>query len=225
MPANPYESDESTTANVPAVAHHPPDVSRPDSTATPSSPKPTPIQRIRATGSCGRSQMPRTNANSGTVACAMPATDESMCCSPHAISQNGKRRVEDPVDHRLPPVRAQLVPHPRRAPRREDEPEQDRAGEQRAPAISTAGATSSTPTLMKKYDEPHRAASRNSLGRYPRIVDYNARRCRKVRRGALRSGSRTSGSSGRSAAFRPRRRRAGRSRTGPGSARARHPTS
>ena len=92
----PYDSDDSTTASVPATAHQPPEVSTPDSTATPTSPSATPTQRIRATRSCGRSQIPSTNANSGTVACAMPATDESMCFSPQAISQNGSAALNTP---------------------------------------------------------------------------------------------------------------------------------
>jgi hypothetical protein len=32
------------------------------------------------------------------------------------------------------------------------------------PAMSTVGSTSSTPTLMKKYDEPQSPASRSSIG-------------------------------------------------------------
>ncbi len=113
-------------------AHHPPDVSRPDSTATPSEPEDDTdpanpchgLVRKEPDAEDEREQRHGRLRDAGhrRVDVLLPPRDQP----------ERKRRVEDPVDHGLPPVRAQLGPHPRRAPRREDESEQDRSGEQRA---------------------------------------------------------------------------------------------
>ena len=153
-----YDSDERTTARVPATAHQPLSDGNPASSATPRKPIATPAMRRSPTGSCGRNFAASTNVNSGTVDCAIPATLESMCVSPQATrvigtaalmtprTRDGRHAARSSRTARAAPIRHARYP------------------KSRTPARSTrssviaAGGMSSTATLMKRYDAPHIAA-------------------------------------------------------------------
>ena len=99
-----------------------------------------------------------------TVACAIPAMLESMCFSPQATSQNGTAALNAPRTK----AGRQCVRSARAAGR--DPIVTARYGMSRRPARSAraaiigAGSMSSTATLMKTYDTPQIAASRNNMG-------------------------------------------------------------
>ena len=95
----------------------------------------------------------------GTDACAIAATPESMCVSPHAISVKG-----------IAPLIAPNTKPSRQAPRtcvtaaRPPVVTARNASSNRPPirrrsAINTVGSKPRTPTLMNRYDEPQIAAS------------------------------------------------------------------
>ena len=165
VPAPAYESDERTTASVPATAHQPPGRSTPVSTPTPTSPSATPTHRIRDTCSCGRNRSATTKAKIGTVACAIPATVESMCFSPQAMSQKGSAALNSPKKNVGRPAARSCdtaSPAPRVTTRNT---RRSRPAPSALADIITLGSRSSTATLMKKYELPQSPASRSSQGR------------------------------------------------------------
>ena len=99
----------------------------------------------RPTGSAararaGESAEPMTNAKIGTVACAIPATLESMCFSPHAMSQNGSAALKHSEHERRAPGRTQLRRRTGDALRHEEEHEQHQPGHERPHATSSRSA-------------------------------------------------------------------------------------
>ena len=66
----------------------------PVTTATPTIPIASPSARVPLSRSCGSTLSTISALKIGTDAWTTAARPESMCCSPQAISQNGKRRVE-----------------------------------------------------------------------------------------------------------------------------------
>ena len=96
--------------------------------------------------------------NIGTVACAIPATLESMCFSPQATSQNGSAALITPStrqgNHAARSWASALRPPSRQA----RYPSSTTPAPKPRTAISTDGSTSSTATLMKRYEAPQTAA-------------------------------------------------------------------
>ena len=138
---------------------------RPVSTPTPTSPSATPAQRIGDTRSWGRKRSATTNAKIGTVAWAIPATVESMCFSPQAMSQNGSAALNSPnTNVGRPAARSCAVASaaPRVTTRKTS---RSRPATSARADIITLGSRSSTATLMKKYELPQRPARRSSQGR------------------------------------------------------------
>ena len=123
----------------------------------------TPTQRMRATCSCGRKRRATRNAKIGTVAWAMPATVESMCFSPQAMSQNGNAALNTPNTNVGRPA-ARSRDTASAPPRVHEEGEQQDARTRHLADIITLGSRSSTATLMKKYELPQSPASSSSQG-------------------------------------------------------------
>jgi hypothetical protein len=100
----------------------------------------------------------------GTDACTTAARPESMCCSPHAISQNGIAAFTRPSTrqccHAARSSRAARV----RPSRQRTYPSRTAAAISVRAAIIGAGAMSSTATLMKRYEAPQTDARSSSIG-------------------------------------------------------------
>ena len=65
-------------------------------TATPTIPIASPSARVALSRSCGITRSRISALKIGTDACTTAARPESMCCSPHAISQNGTAALSTP---------------------------------------------------------------------------------------------------------------------------------
>jgi hypothetical protein len=89
MPPLAYDTEERTTASVPATAHHPPSGWNPVIRTTPLIPTASPTTRDGPSGSWGRKRRLSSATKIGTDACAIAAMLESMCCSPQATSVIG----------------------------------------------------------------------------------------------------------------------------------------
>ena len=103
----------------------------------------------------------------GTEAWAIPAMLESMCVSPQATSVIGRAALMMPSTRHGTQARRSSVSAAL--------PVVDmRYAVSRTAAIASlrsviaAGGMSSTATLMKRYDAPHIAARRSSIGQYER---------------------------------------------------------
>jgi hypothetical protein len=136
----------------------------PVTTATPTIPIASPSARARLRRSCGRKRRTRSALKIGTDAWTTAASPESMCCSPHAISQNGIAALSRPRTRRCRQA-ARSSSRARAAPKRQTTYATSTAAASSVrTAIIGAGSISSTATLMKRYDAPQTAARSRIIG-------------------------------------------------------------
>ena len=134
-------------------------VERPRGRRHPGSRGPRPRCGAARRVSWGGIAQPRRNVKIGTVDCAIPATLESMCVSPHATSPIGTAALITPrTRHGRHAARSSATARDRAHAQREVGEEQHAASED-TDSVIAAGGMSSTATLMKRYEAPHIAAS------------------------------------------------------------------
>jgi hypothetical protein len=145
-----YESDATTTASVPATAHHPPSGWNPASTPTPTRPRRTPARRMPVTRSPGRYRIARRATKMGTEAFAIAAMPESTCFSPHAISVNGMAPFKTPRTTPFRPVARSAATASRRPILATRNVSKTAPASSSRSSIIGIGSISSTATLMKR---------------------------------------------------------------------------
>ena len=106
-----------------------------------------------------------TNAKIGTVACAIPATLDSMCFSPQAMSQKGRAALKQPNTRvARPAARSSVVDQATPFVTKRNTSSIRPATSARTHII-TEGSRSSTATLMKKYELPQSPERSSTQGR------------------------------------------------------------
>ena len=144
---------------MPAIAQASTSGWAPASTATPTSPSTIPTIRRPVARSLCANQIASSATQIGTVAFAIAATPESMCCWPQAISVNGTRAVDDPEREGAPPGPPQPPEH---APARPSGRSSTIEAISSRPAISVVGSRSSSAISMNMNEAPQTAARESS---------------------------------------------------------------
>ncbi len=143
---------------MPAIAQASTSGWAPASTATPTSPSTIPTIRRPVARSLWANQIASSATQIGTVALAIAATPESMCCWPQAISVNGRALLMIPSAKARHPARRSRPSMPRAA------MSETRTTEATSslPAISVVGSRSSSAISMNMNEAPQTAASESS---------------------------------------------------------------
>jgi hypothetical protein len=161
------------TISPPAIASAPPPASTPSSIATPKIPIPTPNSAPALSLCSPLSTNASRKVKIGAVATRIPVSEDEMCSSPRPISVSGPATC----------TRASTTIGPKRPRRLRSTPRCIASGTRTSAAsavrietIDQAENTSSSATLMKRYDAPQNALrrSRRAMDRrdtFPRLAD------------------------------------------------------
>ena len=123
-----------------------------------------PQRRTPLTRSLGLNLSASRTTKIGTVAFAIAATPESTYFSPHAIRTNGKAAFRNPIPNAFQPVPRTSAAASRVPDRQTSTGTSTALASTRRKNIIAVGSTSSTATLMKRYEAPQIAAMIASSG-------------------------------------------------------------